>query len=663
MSKINQILNFFKSGLAVEKKHNPLSWAEEYIYLSSVDSSEGGTKYSAERTPYVKEPLLVLSSDNSIKEVSLMWGAQLGKTRTLLNFLGYCIDADAGPIIISLGSLPVAKDWSKERLTPLIDETPKLKEKFKNTSRDKDNAILSKTFPGGKLKIVSAAVASSLRSTPIRYALMDEIDSYPRDVQNEGSPIDLLRRRTNTFNNKKIVKVSTPTIKGCSNIEDEYDKSDKRKYNVPCPHCNHYQELRFENLKYKEFEVNNKTKKCISDSVYYECEKCKNEIKEKHKTFMLKNGKWIITNPLIKDHAGFHLNSLYCPIGWFSWEDIVNEFIEARNDQNKLKQFINTILAETYEEDNVEIEVEKLIERKENYSFFECSDDIILITAGVDVQEDRLALVILGFGCKEQVQVLYHNEIFGDTTKDEVYEMLISILETPFKHKSGIELKVRRAFIDSGGKITTKQVYKMCAKYKNLLVSSKGFTSKNDMILKTGKNRSVNLNGKLITNIPLILINTKPLKDEFFMRLNIDDFEANKYVHFGKDLTDEFFNQLTSEKLIYEEKNGVIDITYKKTKSTIKNEALDCFIYALAVSYMFIDYKFNFEKEYKKVHKVKYEDVLVIENKKIEENKDKVSDKIDILNNKTENIKVEKENTAQNIMKSLLKSRKKGKWM
>lgn len=663
MTNNNLIIDSFCDGLVFEKKHNPLTWAEEYVYLSSVDSSETGI-YSADRTPYVKEILEILGNDFfDIKEITLMWGAQLGKTRTILNFLGYCIDNDPGPILITLPSLPIAKDWSKERLTPLIDETHKIKEKFKGSSRDTDNAILSKTFPGGKLKIVSAGIASMLRSTPIRFLLMDELDAYPLDVENEGSPIDLAKRRTNTFNNKKILKVSTPTIKNKSNIEIEYEKSDKRKYHVPCPHCNHYQELVFDKMKFQEKEVNG-VKKVISNSIYYECESCKGEIKEKHKTSMLKNGKWVKTNPDITDHAGFHLNSLYCPIGWFSWENICNEFIEARNDKNKLKQFINTILAETYEEDNTEIEVNTLIERKEDYSFFELKDDIILLTAGIDVQENRLAVVVLGFGEKEKIQVVYHNEIFGDTTQDEIYDKMYNLLKTKIKHKSGQELSIRRAFIDTGGKKTTQQVYKMCYKYKDLFKAIKGSSSKNDVRVRKGNNQSSSVNGK-IKNVELFLLNTELFKDELFMRLSIEENNLNKYISFGKDLTDEFFHQLTSEKIVYKEKNNRIYSTYEKTRS--RNEALDCFVYALAASEFFItvDFYFKFEKNFKAVHKIEYKDFLSnqeeVKKEEIKEN----NNNLDLLgiNNLEENKNKNVENNTQKIMKSILKKKRRGKWM
>jgi phage terminase large subunit GpA-like protein len=246
-----------------------------------------------------------LSPYSNYEKVVFMKGAQIGGTECGNNWIGYVIDKAPGPMLVVQPTVEMGKRWSKGRLAPLIEDSPSLRDKVKDPrSRDSGNTVQSKEFPGGVIVVTGANSAVGLRSMPVRYLFLDEIDAYPGDVDGEGDPVSLAIQRTSTFARRKILLVSTPTIQGLSRIEQEFEASDKRYFHVPCPFCGHYQRLVWSNVKFD----------ATLKHVYYECENCHKQIQNHHKTEMLERGKWIAENPMSRV-AGFHLSSLYSPVG------------------------------------------------------------------------------------------------------------------------------------------------------------------------------------------------------------------------------------------------------------------------------------------------------------------------------------------------------------
>lgn len=317
-------------------------WSDENRYLSQKAASEPG-RWRTDRTPYLRAIMDALSASSPIQRVVFEKGAQIGATESGLNWIGYVIDQAPGPMLSVAPTVDMAKRYSKQRVAPMIEESPALRDSVADSrSRDSGNTVLAKEFAGGVLVMTGANSAVGLRSMPARYVFLDEVDGYPGDVDGEGDPVALAEARTRTFQRRKIYMVSTPTIAGRSRIDREFSKSDQRRFFVPCPHCDHFQTLQFKQLKWPKQEPTRAT---------YWCEDCGAEIGEEHKTEMLRRGEWRATAEGDGRTVGFHLSSMYSPVGWMSWVEIAQRWEAAQGDPELLKEFINTRLVDTADSD------------------------------------------------------------------------------------------------------------------------------------------------------------------------------------------------------------------------------------------------------------------------------------------------------------------------
>jgi phage terminase large subunit GpA-like protein len=384
----------FMDGLRPEPALTVSEWADKHRRLGSKASAEPGP-WRTNRTPYLREPMDCLSTTSQVQRVVMMFAAQTGKTESGSNWLGYVIAHAPGPMLLVQPTVEMAKRLSKQRLESLITETPVLAEKIApSRSRDSGNTMFSKEFPGGMMLLTGANSATGLRSTPCRYIFCDEVDAFPLDVDGEGDPVSLAEKRATTFARRKILLTSTPTVKDFSRIEAEYLRSDQRRFYVPCPCCDAMQWLKWAQLKWE----NNDPK-----TARYECEVCKEQFAEIHKPAMLRKGEWRATAPTDGKTAGFQLSGLYSPLGWLSWEDMVDDFLRAKADAPMLKSFVNTRLAETWEEDYAsKVDADGLMARCEPYPAGVVPDGASLVTIGVDVQDNRLAVSVWAWGRDEQ---------------------------------------------------------------------------------------------------------------------------------------------------------------------------------------------------------------------------------------------------------------------
>jgi phage terminase large subunit GpA-like protein len=560
----------YRSAIAVGIRPEPemtvSEHAEQFRYLPKVSSAEPG-KWRNSRTPYLKEIMDCLSPSSPIVDVWFMKPAQIGGTECGNNWVDFVIDKAPGPMMYVEPTVDLAKRVSKQRLQPMIDESPVLKGKVKD-SRSRDSA---KEFPGGVLILTGANSAAGLRSMPARYLFLDEVDAYPGDVEGEGDPIRLAAARTSTFARKKRFMVSTPVDRGSSRIEAGYEDSDKRRYFIPCPFCKAEQILRWSGIVFTKDE-----KYRLTGPVRYKCEHCGELIEERYKTWMLENGRWIAEAPAPGKAAGFHLSALYSPIGWKSWADCVEQFLEARKKRDKLllKTWTNTVLGETWEEEGLTVDDGSLLSRREEYTA-PVPLGVAVLTAGVDVQDDRLLVKVKGWGRGEESWLIDWITIPGRPETDpKVWVDLDAVLSRVWAHELGTTLRIAAACIDSGGH-ATKQAYDFArTRGHRRIFAIKGVGGAGAPVIKlsTRKNK-----GKVV----LALVGADTCKGLIYSRLQVEEYGPG-YMHFPRkpEIDEEYFKQLTAEKQITKFVRGFPSKVWMKTRA--RNEALDCEAYALA---------------------------------------------------------------------------------
>lgn len=576
--KIERLTRSFFDSLRPDPPMSVSDWADRFRYLSQRSAAEPG-RWRTARTPYLREPMDCLSPDSPFEEVVLIKGAQIGGTECGNNFLGYVIDRAPGPVLYVLPGQQLAKRTSRQRIAPLIEESPQLRGKVKDArSRDSGNTVLMKDFDGGVLVLASAKSAADLRSLPAKYLILDELDAYPPDVEGEGSPVSLAEARQRTFARKKRLKISTPTFEGRSNIKAAWLASDMRRYHVPCPHCGHFQHLRWERIAWEKNQPETAT---------YLCEACEARIEEYHKTEMLERGVWIAESPGASNGkiAGFHISSLYSPLGWYSWADAVRDFIKAKDTPEKLRAFVNTVLGETWREKGEAPEWQRLYDRREKYQIGRVPAPVLLITAGADVQKDRIEVELYGWTKDLQSYSIEKFLIQGDTSTDAPFLELDKLLEATWPHELGLAIPIRMLAIDSG--FNTQTVYRWARKHPPQRVMVVKGTDSNTAALLHPTDVEVMVSGKrLRRGLKLWPISVSILKSEFYSWAQIPapvDGEEYppRFCHFPEYDSDHF-KQLCSEQIVVRIIRGVRRYIWEKIQD--RNEALDMRIYARAAA-------------------------------------------------------------------------------
>lgn len=532
-------------------------WSDNHRKLSSESSAEAG-QWRTDRVPFQREIMEVINDPN-VEEITFLKSSQVGATEILLNAIGYYIDQEPSTILCLQPTLTMAQAFSKDRLAPMLRDTPKLKGKVRDPrSRDAENTTLHKKYAGGHITIVGANSASGLASRPIRILLCDEVDRFPISAGTEGDPINLARKRTTTFWNRKVILTSTPTIKGLSRIEKAYDESDKRVYKVPCPECNQYQQLKWQQITWLE----NKP-----ETASLSCEHCGVIIPESKKQQMLLKGKWEAQNPEARK-VGFHISELYSPFR--TWVELVQDFLEAKKAPELLQTFINTSLGETWEEQGEEIEAEGLMQKCEQYNHEAIPDEVLVITAGVDTQNDRLEVQVIGFSDNYEAWVIEYRIIWGNPATKEIWQELDEFLKEIYTKQDGGKLPIACTTIDSGGNFTD-QVYAYChGKNQRRIFAIKGASTPNKPIVSRPT-----FVGKRKTALYSLGVDTA----KEFIHARLKDEDTN-LIHFPNTVDEEYFKQLTAEKRISSFVRGKRRLVWKQTRK--RNEALDTWVYGLA---------------------------------------------------------------------------------
>ena len=500
-----------------------------------------------------------------------MCSAQVGKTETfILNPLGFHIAHDPAPILIVMPSLDVAEAWSKERLAPMLEETPALKGLVKSPrAKASENNIKNKSFPGGHLAIVGANSAAGLASRPIRIVFLDEVDKFPESAGTEGDPVSLARKRTTTFFNRKIVMVSTPNIKGTSRIESAYLESDQQKYFVPCPHCDEFQILKWGNVEWDKPDGEHKP-----ETAHYVCGHCGTCLYESDKPRMLSRGEWRATSES-KGVAGFWINELYSP--WVKWPEMAEDYLEKRKNPEDLKTFINSSLGETWEEFRDKKSWESVREKCRPYQSGEVPQEAKILTCGVDVQKNRLVYVVRAWGKDSESWLVEAGELWGETSKPEVWEQLDGLLDKDFGGHN-----IRMMAIDSG--YESSMVYEFCTRHRGQAIPTKGneSLSKSYFLKDIVKKSSL----KLLSFAPDVFKSWVVSRMEWPV-----DRPGGWWL--PADITDDYCKQVTAEQKILKPSGFVKWVQVRKDNH---------FFDAEVMNYLLIKFRFeSFLKEKKKV--------------------------------------------------------------
>jgi len=499
-------------------------------------------------------------SDPHIRDVVVMAGAQVGKTEALLNCVGYHIAHDPSPILCIQPTLDMAQAFSKDRLAPMLRDTPALRGKVKDPrSRDANNTTTHKVFPGGHISMVGANSAAGLASRPIRVVLCDEVDRYPASAGSEGDPIQLARKRSATFWNRKIVQVSTPTNKGASRIEASFEESDKRRFFVPCEDCGEHQTLKWSNVRWDKDEP---------ETAHYVCDECGSVWDDGARYRAIRKGEWRATEEF-KGIAGFHISGIYSP--WTPLADAVRDFLSAKKMPETLRVWTNVYLAESWEDQGERVDDYAIAERAEAFGDA-LPEDIVLITAGIDVQNDRFEMEVVGWGREEESWSLDYKVIYGDPSTPQIWNDLDLALKQRFKTEDGRELDIRAACIDSGGHYTQAVYNFVRPREGRRIFAIKGMAGESRPIASRPTRNNI---GK----IRLFTLGVDNIKELIFSRLKIT-MQGAGFCHFPDDRPDEYFKQLAaSEKIVTKFHKGFPRREFVKTRT--RNEALDCRVYAI----------------------------------------------------------------------------------
>lgn len=584
----NDLWDAWRDGLKPDPTLTVSEWADRHRILSPRASAEPG-RYRTDRTPYMRAIMDALSPAHPARRVVVMKSAQVGFTEGGNNWIGYVIHHAPGPMLAVQPTVELAKRFSRQRIDPLIAESPALRERVQPArSRDAGNTMLSKEFPAGLLVITGANSAVGLRSMPARYLFLDEVDAYPASADEEGDPVALAEARTRTFSwRSKILMGSSPTIHGVSRIEREYEASDQRRFFLACPHCGHWQWLRFERLRWGKGKP---------ETAHYLCDACDSAIEEHHKTALLQTGEWRSTAKAEDGGTiGFHLSALYSPVGWFSWADIARMWEAATTDEAK-RSFKNGVLGETWIETGEAPDWQRLYERREPWRPGTVPGGGLFLTAGADVQKDRIEVSIWAWGRGLESWLIDHIIIDGGPEHARTWAELTALLGKTWPHAHGMRLGLARLGIDTG--YETPAVYAWAR--------ASGFAQVAPVKGVEGFNRAAPVVGpsfvdvteggkKLRRGARLWTVAVATFKSETyrFLRLarpTVEEMNEGArcpqgYIHLPQGSEAEWVKQLVAEQLVtVKTRRGFSRLEWQKLRE--RNEVLDCRVYARAAAWI-----------------------------------------------------------------------------
>lgn len=619
--KIDEIVSDVIRSFRPPAKLTLSEWADEFAVLSAESSAEAGRWKTL---PYQREPMDCFT-DPAIEQITFMKSARVGFTKILNHAIAYHIHQDPCSIMLVQPTIEDAEGYSKEEIAPMIRDTPCLQGLVSDVkARDGSNTMTSKSFPGGTLGMVGANSGRGFRRVSRRVVLFDEVDGYPASAGTEGDQIKLGIKRSEYFWNRKIVAGSTPLIKNASRIEKLFEQSDQRRRYVPCPQCNHMQYLKWANLKWPESEP---------EKAHFVCEANGCVIEHKSKRWMDERGEWRATAPGNGKHVGFHIWAAYSYSPNASWGQLAREFLDSKSDPTLLQTFINTALGELWEEEySAKLGSDELAARAEDYKADVVPEGAVLVTAGVDVQDNRLAIKIEAWGEGEENWTISFEEIFGDPARPELWKQLDEVLFAEIPHAGGGTLKIAATGIDTGGHFT-HEVYQYVRERKTRgVIAIKGASQRGRPAISKPSKKDVNVRGQILKRgVELYTVGTDTVKSLIYGRLKHTK-PGPGYMHFHQELSQDFYDQLTVEKKVMKWIKGFPAPEWVKPNGA-RNEALDCSVYSYA-ALQFLMTKFN-RKTIFAQFKRKLEQARAVKDENKKEQADPLQNQVDTRKMKT----------------------------
>ncbi|WP_321914809.1 phage terminase large subunit family protein [Paraburkholderia sp. J11-2] len=589
MGAIDRFVQTLVEAVRPDERIGIAEWAERFRVLPEGSPEPG--KWRNERTPYLVGIMDALSGmpsavtrhshddtrlfDNAwVRVVGMQKGHQLGGSALGENFIGKSITSAAGNILAVFATNDDGEKWELDRFEPMRLSTPELRRRVRDSGKKgSDNTKRRKRFPGGMLNIVSATRAGRLKSTTVRYVLLEEIDEYELNVDGQGNPIDLAENRTSNYGRRaKIFANSTPTIEGRSQIAKLYARGDQRRYFARCPECSHPQFFEWKNMKWQDGEP---------DTVRYYCSDCgAGSPEHAWKTRGYEGAYWMPTATGDGKTASFHLSALYAPIGWRPWAELVRDWVVAQQDVEKLIAFVNNALAECWRDKTAELKWEVVKRRAEPYALRTVPRGVLAITAAVDTHPDRLEVVVDGWGRHLTNWTIDHIVIRGDPATPAPWAALDKVRETAFSNAFGVPMRIELMGIDTGGN-RTQDVYDYCRTRKHQGVFAlKGAKDRHKPVIGRPTLQDVTRKGATLKNgVQLWPVGTDTAKARIYAALLGDEEAepADRRMRFSVALDDEFYKQLLAEAY-----NAAKD-RWENVRP--RNEVLDCKVYNLACAY------------------------------------------------------------------------------
>nr|DAI82270.1 MAG TPA: terminase large subunit [Caudoviricetes sp.] len=580
VQRLNAVVAKVMASMKPPENLTVTEWAEKRRRLSTESSAEPGP-WRTSRTPYLREPMNAFT-DPRVRRIVMVAASQVGKSELELNIIGYIIDEDPGSILFVHPTTIDAKEFSKLRIAPEIRDCPTLRRKVAAPkSRDSGNTVLQKTYPGGILTMCGSTEAHALASKPIRYVLGDERDRWATSAGNEGDPWGLAMARQTTFYNAKAVEVSTPTVKNASAIADSYAEGTMERWKSKCPHCGEYHEIQWKDIRY-EYETKeiNKKKTYKVKSIMYVCPGCAAVSDEV--TMKRQPARWEADNPdaYAQGIRSFWLNAFVSQ--WASWESIILKFLNAVGNSRKLQVVYNTCFGELWE-DRGELEDEdSLMARREEYPA-ELPDGVLVLTAGVDTQDNRMEYEVVGHGHFGETWGIEKGIVMGRPDDEKTWAKLDEVLfDRVFHFADGLGLRLSMTFVDEGGHFTQDVRIQCRARIGKKVFCIKGMPGPDKPYTAPPKQMKIIVNQKTIGTCWQYQIGVDSGKVMIMDNLAVKS-PGSKFCHFPKrdDYGPGYFAGLLSERLEYDAEKKQPWV-WKKIPGHERNEALDCRNYALA---------------------------------------------------------------------------------
>lgn len=554
-------------------------WAERHRRLSSEASAEPGA-WRTSRTPYLRD-IMDAFTETKTRRIVVVAASQIGKSEFVNNCIGYIIDEDPGSILFVHPTTIDAKEYSKLRIAPMIRDCPTLRKKVAAPkSRDSGNTVLQKTYPGGVLTLCGSTEAHALASKPIRYVFGDERDRWALSAGNEGDPWNLAMARQTTFYNAKAVEVSTPTIKNASTIAKSYAKGTQERWKSQCPHCGGWHEIRWEDIRYEseETEVNHERTYTVKE-IWYICPECACVSDEA--TMKKQPARWEAENPAAAGVRSFWLNAFVSQ--WASWESIILKYLYALGSSREMQVVYNTCFGLLWENRGDMPDEDSMIARREDYDA-ELPEGVLILTAGVDTQDDRMEYEVVGHGHFGETWGIEKGIVMGRPDDAETWRQLDELVfDRVFKFADGIGLPVSMSLVDEGGHFTQSVRQECRERIGKRVFACKGFAGADKPYTSPPKQMKIVVNGRALGSCWQYQIGVDSGKQIIMDNLHVQTVGKN-YCHFPRrdDYGEAYFAGLLSEKLVYNERKKQQPWEWVKIPGHERNEPLDCRNYALA---------------------------------------------------------------------------------